>query len=254
MPRRALQFAVVFAAGLISLHGQQSLRSNIERTGLINGIPVPGVEGAPFSATAVVEFQEESPDGDMVVLRTINILARDSHGRTRRETRQLMPESFHGSPPLLGVRIYDPKTHIFTIYDPALRLARRRLVPEPISEEDRLDPSAHKEDLGLSTFDGLATKGTRLTRMISAKASGIGARVETALEVWYCEDLHLDMLVRYSDPRVGVETIGISNLKREEPPPSSFEIPAGYKILDVTPSAAADSPAKDSAIDPVTPE
>jgi len=40
--------------------------------------------------------------------------------------------------------------------------------------------------------------------------------------------------VRHTDPRVGVETVGVSNLKREEPPASMFQVPAGYQILDVT--------------------
>lgn len=249
MMRKALQLAVFFTASLAVLPAQEESRvlAAVERSGLISGIPVSSIAGAPFSATAVIELQYEVEDEDPAVLRTINLLARDSKGRTRKETRRLMPESFHGSPQVLAVRLYDPETHVFTIYDPVLHIARRQVVPEQANTEAKPIAAAHKEDLGASTIDGLSTRGTRVRNKLSAKVSGTGYSVETELEEWYSEELHLDLLVRYTDPRLGTETIGISNLKREEPSPSSFEIPRGYKIVDVAPGPSPESPGKDAA-------
>ena len=248
MLRKSLQLAAFFVASLSALPAQEESKifAAIERSGLISGRPVPSVAGAPFSATAVVELQYEAEDQDPTVLRTINLLARDSKGRTRKETRRLMPESFHGSPPIVAVRLYDPQTHVFSIYDPARRIARRGVVADNVDAEANQGSEVRKEDLGASTIDGLPTKGTRVRRKIPKKLSGIGKAVETEMEEWSSESLHLDLLVRYTDPRIGAETIGISNLKREEPPASSFEIPAGYKIVDVASGVSAESAAKDA--------
>jgi len=70
----------------------------------------------------------------------------------------------------------------------------------------------------------------------------VGTRADRVVEVddetWYSPELHINLLVRRSDPRTGVLTIGVSGLKREEPPASMFEVPQGYKIGDVTPPPA----------------
>ena len=74
-----------------------------------------------------------------------------------------------------------------------------------------------------------------------AAAGYSGARMHVPIEVvdeeWYSEDLHINLLVRHFDPRVGVQTVGVSGLKREEPPASMFQVPLGYKIVDETPAS-----------------
>ena len=52
-------------------------------------------------------------------------------------------------------------------------------------------------------------------------------------EFWYSEDLHLNLLMRHSDPRLGMRTFSATNISRDEPPLSLFEL-AGYKIVDAT--------------------
>jgi hypothetical protein len=196
---------------------------------------IPSIAGAPFSATVVIEAQRDWPDGYPEVLRTISLVARDSFGRTHSEARRLMPENFHGSPLLINVRLFDPRTRIYTVYDPTQKIATQQTIPKQAKAADAPDPFTHIEDLGVSTLNGLQTKGTRRTVI---KARGIRKPVEIEDEEWYSEDLHINLLVRYSDPRIGTNTFGISNLKREEPPASMFEVPAGYKILNLTPALA----------------
>ena len=235
MPRRTLQFAALFMACLFAFPVHQAAQSAPPGDhGFVNGIAVSDISGVPFSATAVIEFERYSPDGSSEVRRTINLIARDSSGRTHNETRRLMPENFHGSPLVLGVRLFDPTTRINTIYDPALRLARQQVIAKQPNTPAIVNPAIHIEDLGASTMDGLQTKGTRRTYTVSAKASGTGERVGIEDEDWYSEDLHINLLVRHYDPRFGVMTIGVSGLKREEPPASMFQVPKGYKILDAT--------------------
>ena len=242
MPRKNLHFAAVFAACLFALPASLAAQ-DIPPTdhGFISGINLPEISGAPFSATAVIEMQRYMPDDTTQVRRTINLIARDSSGRTHNETRRLMPEYFHGSPLLLGVRIFDPITRIRTIYGPADHIARRQVVPQQPETNSIVNPALHVQDLGSSTLNGLPTKGTRRTYTISAKVSGTGDPVLIEDEEWYSEDLHISLLTRHYDPRYGILTVGVSSLKREEPPASMFREPPGYKTLDVAPPTAAPS-------------
>jgi len=207
---------------------------------LVNGITIENVAGAPFSATVVIEFERENAEGYIESFRTINLVARDAAGRTHNETRRFMPENFHGSPNLLGVRIFDPRTRKRISYDPRTRVAHEQIIPKQPEVAIPPDPSAQVEDLGTSTLNGLTAKGTRRIVKIPKKRSGIGEAVKVEHEEWYSEDLHINVLIRHSDPRVGTETIGISNLKREPPPASMFDVPPGYQILTVRPGDAAE--------------
>jgi hypothetical protein len=215
-----------------------------EHAGFVNGITFSSIPGVPFSATAVLEYQRDWPDGSTSIRRTINLIARDSQGRTHNETRRLMPEYFHGSPELISVHLFDPITRIRTIYNPTLHTAHQQFVPETPKIPAIPSPLIHEQDLGTTALNGLPAKGTRRTFTVSASASGTGSPVEIEDEYWYSEDLQMNLLVRHSDPRTGVQTIGISNLKREEPPATMFQVPQGYRIFDVGPPAPA-SPASE---------
>lgn len=241
MPREALQFAVLFAASLLALPAQQGFQSGPpqERLPAVRGIFIPPVPGLPFSATLVIEWERELPDGSTQVLRTINLIARDSRGRTRNEIRRLMPESFHGSPELTGVHLYDPETGIRTTLLPAQQTARREYIPKQPSAPNPPNSSAVKtEDLGTTTLNGLQAKGTRRIYTVSSAEIDDGEPFEVESETWYSTELQLNLLVRYADPRTGVQTAGVSGLKREEQPATLFEVPQDYKIVGVTPRPA----------------
>jgi hypothetical protein len=208
-----------------------------EGASFADGISIPDVPGKPFSATAVLETERYWSDGSTQVRRTINLVARDSEGRTHNEVRRLMPEYFHGSPQLLSVRLFDPLTGMRTDLDPVFHVARQQLIPKKPKTAVTPNPALRIEDLGTTTMNRLEAKGTRRTTTIAAKASGTGDPVEMEDEFWYSDELDLNLLVRHSDPRVGVDTVGLSNLKREEPPAGMFQIPAGYQVINVTPAS-----------------
>jgi hypothetical protein len=46
-------------------------------------------------------------------------------------------------------------------------------------------------------------------------------------------------VLHHSDPRTGNQTVTLTDLKREEPAPEFFEVPDGYKIVDMTPPEGA---------------
>jgi len=243
MQRKLFLFAAFFAAGFIGAKAQQPTRDTPPpyrgTNTRVAGVFVTPVAGVPFSATVVIESDQLLPDGTTEQKRTINMIARDSAGRIHNERRSLMPESFHGTPPLLEVHIFDPQTRLNTFYVPGSRIARQRLLPElPRSPETR-EPWGTEENLGVTTLNGLQAKGTRRTFTIPAFASGTGKPVEVTDEYWYSEELHMNLLVRHSDPRTGEQAVGISGIKREEPQAALFEVPRGFKIVDMTPPAGS---------------
>jgi hypothetical protein len=210
----------------------------------VDGVYLTPIAGAPFSATVTVENAVPMPDGSVDTKRTINLVGRDSRGRIHNERRRLMPEGFHGSPMLLEVRLFDPQTRVVTFYDPMTRIARQRVVPEAPQRTNppapaRANPQVKVEDLGTTTLNGLDAKGTRRTFTVPAKLSGTGKPVEVVDEYWYSEDLHVNLLVRRTDPRTGVQTVAVSAIQRVEPAAEFFEVPEGYRTVDMTPPPGA---------------
>jgi hypothetical protein len=196
---------------------------------------IPSIAGFPFSATAVTEATSDLyDDDDDPTLRTIALMARDARGRTHNEIRRLMPESFHGSPQILEIRLYDPETHMRTLVDPPHRIARQQLLPVE-SGPAAFPPGfpVQVKDLGTTIMNGFSARGVHRTVTIPKSESGTGKPIEINREEWYSDDLHMYLLMNSSNPRVGTLTVGISNLKRAEPPASMFQIPAGYKIVQL---------------------
>jgi len=246
MKRNLLLTATLLAAGMVAVPAQQiSNDANpLYRNFSIHlgGISVPSITGAPFSATAVVELRQTLPDGSITTTHTINLIGRDSQGRTHGENRPWTAESFHGMPPLGEVHLFDPQTRQQTVYEPATRIARRQLRPEPrqpTNPSNSSNPLVKVEDLGSSTIENIDVKGTRRTVTIPAQANGTGADLTVVDEYWYSEDLHVNLLLRHNDPRTGERTVALSDIKREDPDPAFFEVPQGYKIVDMTPPPGA---------------
>jgi hypothetical protein len=239
MQRKILLLTAFLAAGFAALLAQQADTGHPplyrESHNQVAGIFIPPVHGIPFSATAVIVSERPLRKGHAERKRTINRIARDSNGRIYNERRQLEPESFHGSPPLIEGHIFDPQTRLKTLYDPATRIARQRVIPEPPKTDDASNPWVKVEDLGTTTLNGLQAKGTRRTSTFVALAGSKETPVVVEEEVWYSEDLHINLLTRSSDPRGGVHMVALSGIRREEPPSSLFEVPEGYKTVDTTP-------------------
>lgn len=108
----------------------------------------------------------------------------------------------------------------------------------PVNRSDASNPQVKVEDLGSDTIENIDVKGTRRTVTIPAQANGTGAPLTVVDEYWYSEDLHVNLLLRHSDPRTGEQTVTLSQIVREEPAQEFFEVPQDYKIVDMTPPAA----------------
>jgi hypothetical protein len=211
----------------------------------VDGVFVTPVPNVPLSAVAEVRSTQALDDGSSVGKKTFNNIARDSQGRIYNERRSLVPETFDGAPQIISMHIYDPNTKVNTFLEVETRLARQSVsletAPAMAAAPGRPSvvpvnrPGYQEQDLGTESMENTVVHGVRKTRTIPATASGTGKPVIVTDEYWYSEELHLNMLVKHDDPRTGQQTITITQVNRSEPPPSTFEIPAAYKIVDETP-------------------
>ncbi|HVG36021.1 MAG TPA: hypothetical protein VM911_23410 [Pyrinomonadaceae bacterium] len=94
-------------------------------------------------------------------------------------------------------------------------------------------PKPKKESLGKQTIEGVEAEGTRITLTIPAGKIGNERPIEIVTERWYSPELQTVVLSRNNDPFMGESVYRLTNISRNEPARSLFEIPADYKIKDV---------------------
>jgi hypothetical protein len=83
--------------------------------------------------------------------------------------------------------------------------------------------------LGTKAFDRVRADGSRTTWTIPAGKIGNEKPIDVISERWYSPELLLVVSSRYFDPRRGETTYRLTGLKRGEPDPSLFQIPADYE-------------------------
>jgi hypothetical protein len=69
-----------------------------------------------------------------------------------------------------------------------------------------------------------------VTSTIRAGDFGNDRPITTVTESWYSPELHLTVMYKRSDPREGEVTTQYTGIKRAEPDPSLFQLPAGYTL------------------------
>jgi hypothetical protein len=218
------------------------------------------VTAAPYTATATTESTQVLADGNRIVNKTSSFVARDSQGRTRRETDLRRIGTMQVDSPKM-VFINDPTTHTQYIFTPGgeatkvirsegnwkegpqiidLRATRERRMKEKVvvnvqgaREGQQSKESAEQvkhEDLGTQTIEGVPAQGKRETVTIPAGEIGNERPIEMVTETWFSPELHTMVLRKHSDPRMGESTYRLTDIKRNEPDASLFQAPAGAKL------------------------
>ena len=211
------------------------------------GVFVTPVPRAPFSAQVDQSITQVLKDGSSFRRKTAALIARDSHGRIRNESREVLPASSTRKPVILSIHIYDPETRLNTFLNPYTHIARQRILPNPPSTEPPANgwvhvvsslssiPNLKVQDLGPSVIDGIDVHGFRRMMTIPAKASGTDLPVVVSDEIWFSEELHINLLTKHDDPRTGELTLAVTQITPGEPDGSLFAIPPEYKLVDMTP-------------------
>jgi len=168
------------------------------------------------------------PDGTTVTTKTMTTIARDSIGRTHNENRYYLRPSDNGEGRIRDITIFDPVANTRTTLNPATQVATVVQLPArgPTTARQELD----REDLGFSTVEGLSVHGFRRTRTVPEGADGNDRAITITDEYWHSNELHMNVAVKHSDPRHGVQSVTLTQIKREEPDEKMFEIPAGYTV------------------------
>lgn len=198
--------------------------------------PVPN---APFSAVIHVERSMVQKDGSAVKRQTIREIGRDSQGRIFNQYRMLLPPSSTEAPLVTHVLIYDPQTRTSTTLFPPQRTYRTGTVDRPPATMPPafLDASANgsgrpqnqftkQEDLGIHEISGLPAHGVRETQNIQ----DAGKDTVVTDEVWYSEDLRINLVVKHDDPRTGSVSMTVTQVQRTDPDPALFKIPEGFTL------------------------
>lgn len=218
------------------------------------------VTAAPYTATATTESTQVLADGNKIVNKTSSFVARDSQGRTRRETELHRIGTMQVDSPKT-VFINDPTAHTQYIFTPGgeatkvirsesswkekpqiieLRTAREQRLKEKTivtvqgahENQQRKESSEQvkHEDLGTQTIEGVSAQGKRETVTIPAGEIGNERPIEIVTETWFSPELHTMVLRKHSDPRLGDSTYRLTDIKRNEPDAALFQPPPGTKV------------------------
>ncbi len=83
-------------------------------------------------------------------------------------------------------------------------------------------------NLGERVIEGLNATGIRSIVTIPAHAIGNRSPIEIVTEQWYSAELNLVLLSEHRDPRVGETRYRLEDIRRENPDPKLFSVPADY--------------------------
>jgi hypothetical protein len=202
------------------------------------------VSGAPFTASFSTQTSQTLSDGNRIQRSTTGTLARDSQGRTRRDMTLsgIGPLAASGAPKQVSM-ISDAVAGTHYMLDPDKKIAHQ-MGPHSgngkghnhghpggaaIGQEAD-DANVTTTSLGTQTIGGIAAEGTRTTRTIPAGAMGNEKPIVITVERWYSADLQTVVKTTHSDPRMGVTTMQLTEIKRAEPDASLFRVPADYTV------------------------
>jgi hypothetical protein len=227
--------------------------------------PANPVLGAPYSATITNTLVQTLADGNRIVQTSTGTTARDSEGRTRRDTA-LPPIgnlSAANAPHL--VFIQDPVAQTSYTLDLTNKTARKLpalpvLADQPSTSvsttvikmgaavsTDQLPGTGFfiqknmisseqgqvtTENLGSQTLEGVLVTGERTTHAIPAGEIGNEKPISIVTEVWTSPDLKTVVYSKRSDPRMGEQTFKLTNISRGEPDESLFTVPADFKLIE----------------------
>jgi hypothetical protein len=202
------------------------------------------VSGAPFTATFSTQTNHVLSDGNQIQRTTTGTIARDGQGRTRRDLTlsAIGPWTASGKAAPHVVIINDPVANVQYILDTDKKIARK-VIPPPANwrgpngtPPQNGTPKNQKDettlDLGTQFLGGVSATGTRITRTIPAGAIGNVQPLLITTERWLSPDLQTMVLTKRTDPRTGTALFQLTNILRQEPDPSLFQVPSDYTVQD----------------------
>jgi hypothetical protein len=203
----------------------------------IQGIEIPPIPNAPFTAKVVVTWNQPLVGGGTISRSYYTLVARDSQGRVHREVRNFVPANSNAEPPLRSISITDPiagtrttcsqETMNCSTTSFQARLSLNGWAPQTTSSG-----GVKRVPLGQQLIDNLPATGMREISTASAGEPGNSQLVVSNREIWFSPDLQIDLSVTRNNPQLGVVTLSVTDLVRGEPDQSWFAVPSGYGVND----------------------
>ena len=193
------------------------------------------VKDAPYSATALRERVQILENGSRISHQVTDVFVRDSEGRTRHEATQ----NGFGAFSLKGqaatmIFIQDVVAKKHFALDPGeqtVRYLSKVKIPPPLDFAPPAAANQKTESLGKKIIEGIEAEGTRSTITIPIGEIGNDRSLEIISERWESPELQVVILSKHNDPRMGETIFRLTNIKRDEPAKSLFEVPTNYKTL-----------------------
>jgi len=207
----------------------------------IQGIGIPSISGAPFTAKVVVTWDEPLVGGGSISRKYYTLVARDAQGRVHREIRNFVPANSSAEPPLRSFSIADPvagtrttctqrtMTCTTTEFHPRASLGGDPGTDEAGGPLPAGGGKIRRVSLGEQTISQLRVVGTRETSTSVAGDNGSDRVIVSHRDLWYSPDLHMDISVVRSNPQMGQLTLTVTDLVRGDPDSSWFTVPSGYE-------------------------
>jgi hypothetical protein len=107
--------------------------------------------------------------------------------------------------------------------------------------------AAGVENLGTQIIAGLETIGTRETNLVETATIGNDGPILEKREFWYSPKLGVNLITRRQDPRFATQqNFEVTNVSLGEPDANLFELPSGYKVIDMRKPPEISSPSASS--------
>jgi hypothetical protein len=212
--------------------------------GFEGGMSGKTITGAPFSASVSTQETQVLADGNQIQRTATGTVARDSQGRTRNDMTlpAIGPWASSGQTPPHFININDPVAGAQYVLESDKKIARKM---QPRHQGKRgegtsanaaaapnpeVDKNVTTTSLGTQTIGGVQAQGTRYTRTIPAGAIGNEKPIVITVDRWYSPDLQTVVMTKRSDPRRGETTFQLTEIQRQEPDASLFQVPADYTV------------------------
>jgi len=202
------------------------------------------VTGAPFTAGISTQSTQTLADGNQIQRSVTGSIARDSQGRTRRD--MTLPAvgplaTIVGKNPPHAIFINDPVAGTSYILHAEEKTAdqmpsrswHRGPGANPALQQERGGRFQNEKvttDLGTQSINGVSAQGTRVTRTIPAGEIGNTKPIVITTERWYSPELQVFVMIKRTDPTMGEVVYQLTNIQKQEPEASLFQVPSDYTV------------------------
>lgn len=210
---------------------------------VLESIFIPPMANAPFTLSLHTEWIKYMADGGTMTDVNQRRIARQASGRFYQERWLLVPKNGSIKSRMSHIQIADPNAHTATTCFMATQVCRimnyggiTTQVYVPAEQASGTLPdgagTVTHEDLGKDIILGVETVGTRITTNINAMVAGNDRPFTITREFWFAPSLGINLISRFTDPRIGTQIFTVTELTPGEPDPVLFDLPKEFRVED----------------------